>query len=185
MDNKMKKLKLSDNAVCRWLIIGSQCLALTALALGLLFVLKTTGGTLFLFSSIGSLLVAISSAIVVGLGILRLRRRHSLFQIVTYDPGQVVFRQGEAGDCMYFVQSGTVEVLRSYDGSESVVARLASGQYFGEMALLSSQPRNATVRAATAARLAVLGKDNFLTMLRVLPSTREDILATVQKRAME
>ena len=181
----MAKTNLSDAASSRWVVALPQLLSLGALALGLQFVVNTTGGTLFLFSSIGPLLVMVSTAVVVGLGIMRLRRRHSLFQVASVEPGQVVFRQGEAGECMYFIQSGTVEVVRSENGAESVVARLSSGQYFGEMALLSSQPRNATVRALTASRMALLGKQNFLTMLRLMPSTREDVLKTVQERAMK
>jgi CRP-like cAMP-binding protein len=181
----MAKTNISDTAATRWLVVLSQLLSLAALALGLQFVVNTTGGTLFLFSSVGPLLVMASSAAVVGLGVARLRRRHSLFQVASFEAGQIVFRQGETGDCMYFIQSGAVEVVRSGNGAETVVARLSSGQYFGEMALLASQPRNATVRAVDASRLVRLGKQNFLTMLHVLPSTGEDILKTVQERAMQ
>lgn len=181
----MAKTNFSDSATTRWFVVLSQLLALTALALGLQFVVNTTGGTLFLFSSINPLLVMVSSAVVIALGIARLRRRHSLFQVSSFEPGQVVFRQGEAGDCMYFIQSGTVEVVRSDDGKERVLARLSPGQYFGEMALLDSQPRNATVRTLTASKLVQLGRENFLALLRVMPASREAILKTVQERAME
>ena len=181
----MTKTNILDKPVARWLVIIAQLLSLAVLVLGLQFVVNTTGGTLFLFSSMGPLLVFVSSAIVLGLGIALLRRKHSLFQAASFEPGQVVFRQGETGDCMYFIQSGTVEVVRSENGTESVVARLSLGQYFGEMALLDSQPRNATVRTVTASKLVLLGKQNFLAMLRVMPSTREDILKTVQERAMK
>jgi CRP-like cAMP-binding protein len=181
----MAETNRSDTTAARWVVVLPQLLSLAALALGLQFVVNTTGGTLFLFSSIGPLLVTASAGVVVGLGIVRLRRRHSLFQLASFEPGQVVFRQGETGDCMYFIQSGTVEVVCSDSESERVVARLSSGQYFGEMALLSSQPRNATVRTLTASTLVLLGKENFLAMLRVMPSTREDILKTVQERAMK
>jgi len=60
--------------------------------------------------------------------------------------------------------------------------RLSKEQYFGEMALLADSPRNATVRAVAVTRVAVLGKDNFLTLLSLLPETKENILETVQKR---
>ncbi len=184
MKTNMARTSISDTAAARWLVVTAQLLTLAALALGLQFVVNTTGGTLFLFSSMGPLLVMVSSAMVLGLGVVRLRRRHSLFQAAAFGPGQVVFKEGEAGDCMYFVQSGIVEVLRSENGAERVVARLLPGQYFGEMALLASQPRNATVRTLTETKLVLLGKQNFLTMLRVMPATREDILKTVQERAM-
>jgi CRP-like cAMP-binding protein len=129
--------------------------------------------------------VAGSSLVVLGVAVVRYRRRHSLFAIEILEAGQIVFRQGDAGDCAYFIQSGAVDVVRGDGEKETVVARLSAGQYFGEMALLSNDPRNATIRAAARTKLAVLGKQNFLTLLNVLPSTREQILKTVQDRSAE
>jgi CRP-like cAMP-binding protein len=77
-----------------------------------------------------------------------------------------------------------VEVVRKEDGAEQVVARLTKGEYFGEMALISNAPRNATVRSATPVRVAILGKQNFLSMLSLMPHTQEDIMKTVNVRAM-
>ncbi len=68
---------------------------------------------------------------------------------------------------------------------EAVVATLSKDHYFGEMALLSSAPRNATIRVVNEVQVAVLGKQNFLRLLNVLPATKEDILKTVQHRAMQ
>jgi len=168
----------------RWLITA-QLLALIALGCCLLFLTKTTGGTLFLFSTLAPLLVVAACTILLGVAIARFRKRHSLFGFETFAPGQDIFRQGDAGDCAYFIQSGEVEVVRSDSGAEVVVARLGAGQYFGEMALLSNQPRNATVRTVSATKVALLGKQNFFTMLGVLPSTRKDILDTFQERKMK
>ena len=66
-----------------------------------------------------------------------------------------------------------------------MVATLGKDEYFGEMALLSNAPRNATVRAEKETRVAALGKDNFIKLLGVLPQTKESILRTVQDRAKE
>ena len=169
----------------RGLLCAAQLLALMALGFGLQFLVNTTGGTLFLFSSMGPLLMLVSWGIVIGVAIVHFRKRHSLFDLETIEPGQVVFRQGDAGDCAYFVQSGEVEVVRDDGGCDVVLARLGAGQYFGEMALLSSEPRNATVRAAATTKLARLGKRNFLTMLSAMPAARQDILKTAQERALE
>ncbi len=76
-------------------------------------------------------------------------------------------------------------MLREENGRQTVVARLSQGHYFGEMALLSQAPRNATIRAATAAKFAVLGKTNFLTMVNVMPLVQEDILKKIPERAMK
>jgi CRP-like cAMP-binding protein len=173
----------SPDTTQRWLI-GAQVMALVASALGLQFVLNTTGGTLFAFSAAAPLLVLAATAVVLGVALYRFRRRHSLFEFRAFAPGEIIIREGDPGDCAYFIQEGEVEVIRNHGGSETVAARLKAGQYFGEMALLSNRPRNATVRAATPTRLALLGKQNFFLMLSSVPSAREDVLKTVQERAM-
>ena len=165
-------------------VLAAQMLTLCALALALVFVTSTTGGTLFLFSSLAPALAFASMAMVLAVAIARFRRRHSLFEVQTYPAGHVIFRQGDAGQCAYFIQQGEVEVVREEGGRESVLARLGPGQYFGEMALLTARPRNATVRATAASRIAVLGKGNFLTLVQSVPSARADIMKTVQERAM-
>ena len=52
------------------------------------------------------------------------------------------------------------------------------------MALITNAPRNATVRAVTPVELAVLGKRNFIDMMKLLPATEESILNTVKLRAL-
>ena len=169
----------------RWLI-AAQVMTLVALVLGLQFVLNTTGGTLFAFSTIGPLLVALAILIVAGAAVYQFRTRHSLFEYRTFKPGEIIIREGDAADCMYFVQEGEVEVIHNQSAEAGpVIARLGPGEYFGEMALLLDQPRNATVRAASPVRLALLGKSNLHMMLSTVPGTREQILKTVQDRAMQ
>jgi signal-transduction protein with cAMP-binding, CBS, and nucleotidyltransferase domain len=169
------------NTYSRVALIAAQLLTLLSLVLGLNFVIHTTGGSLFLFASIGPVLVGGAILLFAAVAIYRFRASHNLFEIETLKPGEVVFQQGEAGECAYFIHSGKVEVVK--DGA--VIATLAKDHYFGEMALLSSSPRNATVRAVEETQVAVLGKSNFLRLLNVLPATKEDILKTVQVRAMQ
>ena len=83
-------------------------------------------------------------------------------------PGQAIVREGETGDRMFFVASGSVQVLgRSFDGSQIVLARLEPGAYFGEQALLlgSGARRKGTVRALTHCRLLVLPREGLLSLL--------------------
>ena len=167
------------------LLILVQLLVLVSLATGLQFLYKTTGGTLFVFSTLAPMLVGLSILILGGVLFHRFRQRHRLFDVQQYEPGAVVCRQGEIGDCVYFIRSGEVEVVRETDEGETPLAKLSAGQHFGEMALLSDDPRNATVRAVAPTELAALGKANFLTMMSALPSTEHDILKTVQERAMK
>jgi cyclic nucleotide-binding protein len=164
--------------------ILAQLLALVALGLGLQFVVWTTGGTLFLFSTVAPLLILVSIAIVGGLALWRWRQRHSMFHYQVFHPGEVIFREGEPASCAYFIDKGEVEVSRMDNGREQAVARLSGGDYFGEMGLLSDRTtRSATVRALAETRVAVVGRDNFLRMIFTVASFREDILNTAHGRA--
>jgi len=163
-------------------LIFAQVLVLAALCLGLQFIVRTTGGSLFLAASLAPTLTV--AAIVLGGGILiyRWSRSHSLFNTEEFEPGEVVFRAGDISECAYFIRSGQVDILREEDRGEVVIATLSDGEYFGEMALLSDAPRNATVRARTRTVTEVIGKQNFLAMVNVVRGAREDVMKTVEKR---
>jgi CRP-like cAMP-binding protein len=104
-----------------------------------------------------------------------------LFVIEAYPADWIVFRQGDPADSAYFIRSGEVEVIDEDSGS--VIRSLGPGEYFGEIALIANAPRSATIRTLSKVELAVLGKRNFLNMMRLLPTTEEAILHTVQERA--
>jgi hypothetical protein len=175
----------ADAKLSQRLLILAHLLALVAYGLALQFLMRTTGGTVFLFTTFGPLLVGACILILAGVAIYRFTRSHSLFTYEIYQPGDVIFQEGEMGDCAYFIHTGQVEVVVRDHGLEKVVATLMEGQYFGETALITSHPRNATVRAVNATKVAVLGKKNFMTMLTLLPSARTDIMNTVTERAMK
>ncbi len=99
-------------------------------------------------------------------------------------PGQAIVREGDAGDRMFFVAGGSVQVLgRSFDGSEIVLARLEPGAYFGEQALLAGggARRNATVRALTHCRLLVLTRDGLLSVLEPGSAFTQQLSATARE----
>jgi len=149
--------------------------------LGLLFVHRTTGGTLFLFSAVVPILVFTGSAIFVGIQVYEFRQKHKLFLIETYPAGWTIFRQGDPADSAYFIRSGEVEVIDEDTGS--ILRTLGPEDYFGEIALIANAPRSATIRTVSQVEVAVLGKQNFLNMMRLIPATEEAILHTVQERA--
>jgi hypothetical protein len=182
-DFAVKPFKL-NSTTSRTLLVAAQLLALVVFILALVFLEHTTGGTLFLFSTVAPVLVMLGAAAVLGVVTYRFLRRHSLFEVEDIEPGQVIFREGEEGDCAYFIHGGEFAVTREENGAEKVIARLSTGQYFGEMALIGNESRNASVRAVTPGRVAILGKQNFLTMLKLMPHTQEDIMKTVNERAM-
>ncbi|MEO8028887.1 MAG: FAD-dependent oxidoreductase, partial [Bryobacteraceae bacterium] len=83
--------------------------------------------------------------------------------------GQEIIRQGEHGNRFYIVNSGKVEVVRRTEGSETVLATLGPGKYFGEVAILQSSKRNATVRAVEDTTVLSIARKDFKILAEHLP----------------
>lgn len=87
-------------------------------------------------------------------------------------PGQVVVTQGEPGDYFYVITDGRCIVTREQSGQKAVrLAELETGSCFGEEALISDAPRNATVTMLTRGSLMRLAKNDFQKLLKE-PLTR-------------
>lgn len=81
--------------------------------------------------------------------------------------GDVIIRQGDPGDRFYIIRRGHVHVMQSDSyGYERMVNQLGSGDYFGEAALLTGAPRNATIRALTSVSTFTLSKQAFDQLVR-------------------
>jgi CRP-like cAMP-binding protein len=172
--------RATGSRIVRRLTLVSLTLTLVAMLLGLLFIFHTDGGTLFLFSAVAPVLVFAAVIMFLVTLVLEFRQAHKLFSIERYPEGSTIFRQGDPGDCAYFLREGTVEVIDEDAGA--VLTTLGAGEFFGEIALISSSPRSATIRTLSSVEVAVLGKDNFLNMMHLMPATEEEILNTVQTR---
>jgi len=81
-------------------------------------------------------------------------------------PGDFVIRQGELGDCMYFLSSGSVEVI--VDGKQ--VAVLAEGSPVGETALIENEKRNASIRAVSYCDVYRLSQHSFEQLRKNIPN---------------
>lgn len=80
-------------------------------------------------------------------------------ELLTFEPRQIILREGQPGDSMYMLTAGTVKAyVRRADGKQALVGELAEGAFFGEAAVLTGQPRNATVVAATHCELLELDR---------------------------
>jgi len=99
-----------------------------------------------------------------------------------YNAGDVIFRQGEVGNCMFVIQSGRAEVIGERDGQEIRLAELAQGDFFGEMALFEKIPRSATVRAVTEVRALTVDKKILLKKIHEDPSLAFRIMQTMSRR---
>ncbi|MFN0061160.1 MAG: Crp/Fnr family transcriptional regulator [Myxococcaceae bacterium] len=80
--------------------------------------------------------------------------------------GTVLFREGDSGKEMFVVQSGKVAISKRVREVEKVLATLGPGEFFGEMALISNKPRNATGTIAEDAKLLVIDPKTFEGMIR-------------------
>jgi putative ABC transport system ATP-binding protein len=88
-----------------------------------------------------------------------------------YMPGEVIIREGDVGEEFFLIADGEVQVGRQ--GHE--VARLGSGEFFGELALLTGEPRNADVVAAKPVDAYILGKPEFEAAIEASHSFREQL----------
>ncbi len=79
-----------------------------------------------------------------------------------YKSGDAIVLQGDAGNCMYVIQDGEVEVVRSHNGNTVRLAVLGQGDIFGELSLFGNDTRSATVRALNDARIITVDKNTFL-----------------------
>ncbi len=79
--------------------------------------------------------------------------------------GEVIFREGDAGDCAYIIDHGTVEVSIAQSDNTHYFKPLGKGEIFGEVALFDQKPRTATVRALTATRLTPVHRTQVIELL--------------------
>jgi putative ABC transport system ATP-binding protein len=88
-----------------------------------------------------------------------------------YAAGETIIRKGDPGKEFFLISDGEVEIIRA----DREVARLGPGDCFGEVALISGEPRNATVVAQNAVDTYVLGKTDFEAALATSQSFRDQL----------
>lgn len=99
-----------------------------------------------------------------------------------YMDGETIINEGEAGDCMYVIQSGKVEVLKLRDGKMVHLSELGKGDFFGEMALFDREMRSATVCASGDVRILTVDKKTLFKRIQEDPSMTFRILEKMSNR---
>jgi CRP-like cAMP-binding protein len=113
----------------------------------------------------------------------RLRRLAARLKHLDVPAGDTIIRQGEGGEECYLLRSGRVEVLaRGAQAGERKLATRGPGSVFGEAALLTDEPRNATVRALEECTLLALRRSDLLEVLAEERQTGERMLELVRMR---
>ena len=92
--------------------------------------------------------------------------------------GKVLTRQGGTGREFFVLLEGSADVVRS----KKRIATIGSGDFFGEMGLISQKPRNATITTTSAVRALIITETNFRRLLRENPSISMKLLETVAER---
>jgi CRP-like cAMP-binding protein len=102
----------------------------------------------------------------------------ALVQEQAFDAGQIIVTQGTPGQAFYLILSGRVEILR--DGRS--LGAFGPGDFFGEMSLLDSAPRSATIRALDPTNCVMLASWDFKTLLERTPSIAISLLEVLSRR---
>ncbi|MCX6066781.1 MAG: DUF1003 domain-containing protein [Chloroflexi bacterium] len=100
-----------------------------------------------------------------------------------FKPGQTIIREGELGNLFYVITAGQVQVsIRNAEGEDIVLQELGPGGFFGELSMLTSEPRQARVRAMNNVVTLALERDEFFGFLQKRPSAAIDVLVELGGR---
>ncbi len=102
--------------------------------------------------------------------------------LVTFKAGDIIFREGDEGDAMYFIEKGTVRILKGKGEDELELAELGSGDFFGEMAVISGAPRSAGAVSSSECQLVVVKSSGLLELISSRPEIGLHICRTIIRR---
>jgi CRP-like cAMP-binding protein len=100
----------------------------------------------------------------------------------TIGAGTEIFREGESGEQMYIIQSGTVRISKEFDGKLHVLAELGKGEFFGEMAIVSRIERTATATAVTDTYLLTFDRQGFQSMIEKNAKIAMNVIDKLSRR---
>ena len=92
--------------------------------------------------------------------------------------GQIIFNKGDAGDCMYIVLSGTIEMMIG----DKVIETIGANQALGFMSMIDAQPRSSTARAKEACELLLIDARTFRFMVDEVPNFTTYIMGVLARR---
>lgn len=97
----------------------------------------------------------------------------------TFQPSEVIFREGDVGNELYVIQSGKVRISKQVPGiGEEAIAILEQGSYFGEMALIDDIPRSADAIANATCMMWVISRDALDELMFLHKDLAYDLLWT-------
>ena len=101
---------------------------------------------------------------------------------ITFTPGQDVCRQGDMGDAMYVVLTGSADIIIETPSGPHKVADLRKNGFFGEIAILLDVPRTATVTVREKLTALKITKEQFFRMVSEFPTMAVEIMRELAHR---
>lgn len=112
-----------------------------------------------------------------------LERLHKVTRELSFAPGQVIFKEGDAGDGIFFVKEGKVQISAiSGVGDSKVLTHMPEGELFGEMAIFDKQPRSASAVAEEATIVYFISKADFEALLDRIPHLASALVKDISRR---
>jgi CRP-like cAMP-binding protein/Fe-S-cluster-containing hydrogenase component 2 len=123
-----------------------------------------------------------SVPILAGLSAAFVTRLRERVELVRFEPGQVICKQGEPADSFFLIRIGFVKVTQEFPGGDLVVRYLNRPDYFGEIGLLGEGVRTATCTALDHVEAVRIGSDDFGDMMREFPDIQAGLLEVARER---
>ena len=99
-----------------------------------------------------------------------------------YQAGETIFSEGDDADALHLIRSGSVSILKQYEGKDLPMSYVSAGNYVGEMGVLGGYKRSATVRASVKTQTVSIDADNFKKLLALNEDLRARISEVVSGR---
>jgi CRP/FNR family cyclic AMP-dependent transcriptional regulator len=97
---------------------------------------------------------------------------------LSFPAGSIIFNKGDAGDCMYLVQSGTIDMMIG----DTVIETITENGALGYMSMIDDNPRSSTAKARDACQLSVIDRRTFRFMVDEVPNFATYIMGMLARR---
>ena len=102
-----------------------------------------------------------------------------------YPQNTDIFHEGDEGNMMFVIVAGRVQVVRNKDGKDQVLVERGPGDFMGEMAIIESAPRSATLHTQSEVRVLAIDDETFKGILRERPNVSFAVLRSISRRLRE
>jgi CRP-like cAMP-binding protein len=103
-------------------------------------------------------------------------------KVRVYAPGEAIVRMGQEGTSMFVIMRGSVEVNIAHAGATKVINKLGENDFFGEMSLLTGEPRTATVIAVEETEVLKISKDSIKPIFEANPELVSSVGEMIEER---